>query len=550
MKVSEFFKKLGYGFVYGYKKTTKFIDKLDPLGLVPNLLAEIISEFPETKIQDVLANRKYYKQGAQALKGFEEKYGEEFLDTLYEFFTTQSPSPTDKKPKKKQKKDVLQFFNTRMEPITPEIIDAFRKKNNFPFNGEEQERLLKALNAFHTIYCQVLINAMDRKDQVFVQVLTQRIVNELDALLNQSEAEDILNSYFTKEPITECPNCHVSVHPSAINPKTGLFNCVHCKQSFLGYKPNNDAFLELQKELKTEFEKHHQDFIQLENALKTAFKDGVENIKKDIETIQKNIDDLSDDLKTAVQEIVRDALSQNIKNELNDINQALTSLETMGGNVSVLKEMIELSRFSIEKIDITTTQITQDTKEIKDLGKQILNLLNTLQKDTANNQDTDKHTCPDCHCYVPFKWLERTKAWRCSRCGLKIKDKDIKINMAPSSPKLEMQCYQSELMQYLTLSSNGSLEENETVTRLTIKLTNKGGDLKVGMNAKIKELPNLSTIVLHSDSNCTLNANLLRELLLTFTSLKTLIFGNNVCPPESIPYGWEKNGNSFIKKEK
>lgn len=533
--------KKGAGFVYHH----------DTLGLIGNLGAELLSELIETPVSKAWDKHKSYRLAIKSLDAVQERLsqkGENFLSDLYDYLSI-SAENGGKRERKKSKQDLNTYLLTLMDPITEENLKAFEKYELL--TDEEKKSLLKALQIFQGTYCQILLEKLDTKEQMLVQVLLQGFKNILASQnLNKDDAQQKVNAFlFGKEKLRPCPHCNTPIqNVKNINPETGFTNCYNCGENFFAYE-YTDEFRALKASLQKDFEKSHQDFIQLESNLKTYFDAKSQDLYKNNEETREALQRISKQL-GGNQQSVEDLLNSvetDISKELKAASNKI--IDAVKGNREVLEEML---RRLLKETSTQLKNLADDSKELK-AGQQHIaarqdeqlslmhQLLESLQQDASDSSDACEHTCPVCSKQRTFRYKDKLQRWLCPACGYKIQSLDVSI---PTRPIQTAELGYDEGSKYLSLT----LDTNTDILR--VRLPQNFNEIADKLNVFFVDgTARGATLVLVSDNPCTLPSRIIKKLTSAQIGLHKIVLGCNVEYNDSIPNGWKKEKDKFIKQE-
>jgi len=230
-KVVDFLKKAG-GYLLTGAKAAVAADSL-----IPNLISEAVGEIFEDTLEfakDKYTEHKLYKSAEEKLSALSASHGEGLLDMLYaDILTLKGKKPT---ARPKVGKAYVELMLESMDALTPEAISRFPSCQ--ALSDADRKSITEALISFRSWLTEVCLEAMDRKDQIFVQVLAERMKNEFHGELEAFKSELRLTFYGnTFEKLDECPSCFAPASGDENDLTAGVYRCKRCGRHFsLGEK--------------------------------------------------------------------------------------------------------------------------------------------------------------------------------------------------------------------------------------------------------------------------------------------------------------------------
>ena len=527
--------------------------------------AELLSELIETPVSKAWDKHKSYRLAIKSLDAVQERLsqkGENFLSDLYDYLSISAENGS-KRERKKSKQDLNTYLLTLMNPITEENLKAFEKYDLL--TDEEKKSLLKALQIFQGTYCQILLEKLDTKEQMLVQVLLQGFKNILASQnLNKDDAQQKGNTFiFEKGKLRPCPHCNTPIqNVKNINSETGFTNCDHCGENFFVYE-YTDEFRALKASLQKDFEKNHRYFIQLESNLKTYFDAKSQALHNDNEKTQESLQRISEQLggnqqsnektQEALQRISKQlgGTQQSVEDLLNsvetDISKELKAasnkiIDAVKGNRKFLEEMLRrlLKETSTQLENLAAGQQHIAARQDEQLSL-MHQLLESLQQDASDASDACEHTCPVCSKQRTFRYKDKLQRWLCPACGYKIQSLDVSI---PTRPIQTAELGYDEGSKSLSLT----LDTNTEILR--VRLPQNFNEIADKLNVFFVDgTARGATLVLVSDNPCTLPSRIIKKLTSAQIGLHKIVLGCNVEYNDSVPNGWKKEKDKFIKQE-
>ena len=295
MKVPEWLKKVGDYLLTGAKSA------IEATSLIGNLVAEGAGELIEKgleKTKDKIDEHKLYRSASKKLEMLAEKYNEKFWDNLYADICAERG---DKMGKPSTGKEFAQFILGGMDRIDEKTIEKFP---SCKILSEVDKRILaEAFLEFKQWLCQHLLDRMDQKEQAFIQVIAQKVVNEVGGEVRQVFQEIGVNFYGkTFRPLDECPNCHSTGNALVQDAKNMQTHCKNCNRSFYAGEQTDVA----------------EGFRVAINEELVSLRDSVQRIEDEIKRINGKIDDILDLLRREREEkarIIEFALAEKRKEE-------------------------------------------------------------------------------------------------------------------------------------------------------------------------------------------------------------------------------------------
>ena len=245
-KVLEFLKNAGGYLLTGAKVA------VESTSLIPNLFSEAVGEIFEDTLEfakDKYTEHKLYKSAEEKLSALSASHGEGLLDALYADILTLKGKKPSARPK--VGKAYVELMLESMDALTPEAIS--RVPSCQALSDADRKSITEALISFRSWLTEVCLEAMDRKDQIFVQVLAERMKNEFHGELEAFKSELRLTFYGnTFEKLDECPSCFAPASGDENDLTAGVYRCKRCGRHFsLGEKTDlaNAFHFAFEKEL-------------------------------------------------------------------------------------------------------------------------------------------------------------------------------------------------------------------------------------------------------------------------------------------------------------
>jgi len=216
---------------------------VEATSLIPSLFSEAVGELAEDAIG--LAKAKYtehklYRAAEKKLAELKNNHGGELLDALYRDILSKEATPRTERPR--AGKAYAEYMLEGIEALNSDAISRFPSCS--ALSPEERADITEALLAFRSWLAEVCLKSMERKEQIFVQVLAERMKNEfhgeLEAFKSELKFTFYGNSY---KKLDCCPACQAPTTGSENDTSEGVYRCKRCGGVFsLGEK--TDAFIE------------------------------------------------------------------------------------------------------------------------------------------------------------------------------------------------------------------------------------------------------------------------------------------------------------------
>ncbi len=236
-KIKEWIKKVGGALLSGAKAVTI------AEGMVGNLVAEGIGELIERgfeKTGELIEKHRLYKSAKKKFETLLEKYGEEFLDELYNELFSQTSEKNKKGKAPASEKAYASLFLSSMHSIDERTFYSLACCQRL--TADDKTFLSAAFKEFYDWLMQAYLNSMNYEQKAFVQVLAIRVSNELNDKLEAFQ-EKISQTFFNQpfESLERCPNCHTAGVKLSYNKEKNCFICPNCGKTVAPPKPTNFA---------------------------------------------------------------------------------------------------------------------------------------------------------------------------------------------------------------------------------------------------------------------------------------------------------------------